>query len=86
MIGKPGYGDGDHEWNGYVKDLTPERGWFDVGELHSRKMENVKSIADSSGKYETGVAQKTPDVSIEACRGSRDQNHKRSGLERFYQH
>src|SRR5438477_1382357 len=46
---------------------------------------NVKSVADSSGKHETGIAQEARNVSIEACHRSRNQNHKRTGLERFYQ-
>ena len=46
---------------------------------------NVKSVADSSGEHETGITQETRDVSIEAGRRSRNQNHKRTGLERFYQ-
>ena len=45
---------------------------------------NVKSVADSSGEHETGITQEARDVSIETCCRSRNQNHKRACLERFY--
>src|SRR5207248_10364515 len=82
----------DEQRNDPEHDQTQR--WYRDQESHLRRQPtiddhrhqnviNVKAVADSSGEDETGITQETRDVSIETGRCSRNQYHKRTGLERF---